>query len=105
VFAPQVSELEHRNSGAGQFGAPTVDWQARAVKQSGIAIGFSIWHVASVKRKATKLQESERDLILDACERTRQACNELTDEKRRRLKDKALSILYGHDAQSPARSR
>lgn len=68
-------------------------------------MGFPVWHATGVKRKATKPQESGRNLILAACERTRQACNKLSDEERRRLKDKALAIIYGPDAQSSARSR
>lgn len=39
------------------------------------------------------------------CERTRQAGNKLSDEERRRLKDKAIQIIYSTDAQATTRSR
>jgi uncharacterized membrane protein len=39
------------------------------------------------------------------CERTRQAGNKLSDEERRRLKDKALQLIYSANAQTPTRSR
>ena len=39
------------------------------------------------------------------CERTRQVGNKLSDEERRRLKDKALQIIYSADAATTTRSR
>lgn len=39
------------------------------------------------------------------CERTRQRCNKLSEEERRRLKDRALQIIYSANAQTTARSR
>ena len=39
------------------------------------------------------------------CERTRQRCNKLTDEQRRRLQAKALQIIYNADEQAATRSR
>ena len=58
-----------------------------------------------MKKKSAKQQEREHDEIIAACERTRQRCNKLTDEERRRLRDRALAIIYGHEANVPARSR
>ena len=57
-----------------------------------------------MKKKSAKEQKQERDEILAACERTRQECNKLTDAERRRLHEKALAIIYGHDAYASARS-
>ncbi len=54
--------------------------------------------LALVKKKhsnACAEAEDERDYILAACERARQRCNKLSDEERRRLRDKALAIIYG----------
>lgn len=39
------------------------------------------------------------------CERTRQAGNKLSEEERRRLKDKALQIIYSAEAATTTRSR
>jgi hypothetical protein len=47
----------------------------------------------------------ERDEVLAAAERTRQACNKLASEERRRLREKALAMIYGHDAKTSARRR
>jgi hypothetical protein len=60
---------------------------------------------SAMKKKSVKQQEKECEEILAACERTRQACNKLTDNERRRLHEDALAIIYGHDAKIPARSR
>ena len=57
-----------------------------------------------MKKKSAKEQAKDRADILTASERTRQACNKLTNEERRRLHEKALAIIYGHDAKIPARS-
>ncbi|MBE0541328.1 MAG: hypothetical protein IH623_08080 [Verrucomicrobia bacterium] len=55
-----------------------------------------------------KTSETTRRKPIDweaVCERTRQRCNQLSDEERRRLKDKALQIIYSANAQTSARSR
>ena len=57
-----------------------------------------------MKKKSASQKAKERDALLAACERTRQACNKLSDEERRRLYREALAIIYGHDAQTAARS-
>ncbi|MCU0786471.1 MAG: hypothetical protein MUF81_20990 [Verrucomicrobia bacterium] len=58
-----------------------------------------------MKKKSAKQQDKERDEILASCERTRQACNKLPEEERRRYHDLALAMIYGHDAKTTARSR
>ncbi len=57
-----------------------------------------------MKKRSVNQQAKDRDDVLAASERTREACNKLTSEERRRLHEKALSIIYGHDAKIPARS-
>ena len=57
-----------------------------------------------MKKTSTKAQQKQHDEIIVAAERTRQACNKLTDEERRELHQRALTIIYGHDAKIPARS-
>jgi hypothetical protein len=39
------------------------------------------------------------------CERTRQRCNKLSDEERRRYRAEALRIIYSADAKAAARCR
>jgi hypothetical protein len=58
-----------------------------------------------MKKTSGKEQQRKRDWVLAACERTRQACNKLTVEERRRLREKALAVIYGHDAKASARRR
>ncbi|HEV2436077.1 MAG TPA: hypothetical protein VG077_08755 [Verrucomicrobiae bacterium] len=58
-----------------------------------------------MKKPSIKAQPKREAEILAACERTRQACNKLTDEERRELRQRALAIIYGHDAKISARSR
>jgi hypothetical protein len=71
-----------------------------------IAQAIPLWHACSaMKKKSAARQTTERDKILAASERTRQACNKLTEEERRRLHQEAFAIIYGHDAKTPARSR
>jgi len=57
-----------------------------------------------MKKPSAKEQQVQRVEILAAAERTRQACNKLTDEERRNLRQRALAIIYGHDAKISARS-
>jgi hypothetical protein len=57
-----------------------------------------------MKKPSAKEQQKGRDEIIAAAERTRQACNKLTDEERRDLHQRALAIIYGHDAKISARS-
>jgi hypothetical protein len=47
-----------------------------------------------MKKPAVKAQQKERDEIIAAAERTRQACNKLTNEERRELRQRALAIIY-----------
>jgi hypothetical protein len=58
-----------------------------------------------MKKDSAKEAQKRRNAVLGACERTRQACNQLTDDERRRLREKALAIIYGRDAKVPARRR
>jgi hypothetical protein len=58
-----------------------------------------------MKKSSAKEQSEQRDWILAGCEENRQRCNKLSDEERRRLREKALAIIHGHDAKTPARSR
>ena len=39
------------------------------------------------------------------CEATRQRCNKLTDEERRRYREHALRLIYSADAEATTRSR
>ena len=39
------------------------------------------------------------------CERTRQRCNKLSEDERRCLREKALSLIYSSNAQAPTRRR
>ena len=57
-----------------------------------------------MKKKSAKASKLSREEILAAAERTRQACNRLTREERRELQQRALAIIYGHDAKISARS-
>ncbi len=57
-----------------------------------------------MKKPSSKAKQTQRDEILAAAERTRQACNQLNDEERRNLHQRALAIIYGHDAKISARS-
>ena len=58
-----------------------------------------------MKKKSAKILELSREEILAGCERTRQACNKLSDEERRQLRDRAVALMNGHDAKIPAGSR
>ena len=58
-----------------------------------------------MKKSALQSKITRRDYLLASCEATRQACNRLTTEERRALREKALAIIYGHDAKLAARSR
>jgi len=58
-----------------------------------------------MKKQSAKTSELSRKEILAGCERTRHACNKLSDEERRQLREKALAVINGHDAKKPARSR
>ena len=57
-----------------------------------------------MKKSSAKEQEKQRADILAACEKTRQACNKLTDEERRELLEAGLRIIYGSDAKKTIRS-
>lgn len=57
-----------------------------------------------MKKTSAKEQQKQHDEIIAAAERTRQACNKLTDDERRELHRRALTIIYGHDAKISARS-
>ena len=57
-----------------------------------------------MKKLSAKEQEKQRAEVLAAAERTRQACNKLTDEERRELQQRALAIIYGQDAKISARN-
>ena len=57
-----------------------------------------------MKKPSAKEQEKQRAEVLAAAEATRQACNNLTNEERRELRQRALAIIYGHDAKISARS-
>ncbi len=57
-----------------------------------------------MKKPSAKQQEKEAEKILAGCERTRQACNKLTDEERRELFEEGLRIIYGSDAKKSIRS-
>ena len=59
--------------------------------------------VAPMKKKpvATRKKPIDWETV---CERTRQRCNKLSDEERRRLRDVAFRIIYSADAQAPTRS-
>ncbi len=48
---------------------------------------------SAMKKKSARQQAKERDEILAACERTRQACNKLTDDERRRLREKGREAM------------
>ena len=51
-----------------------------------------------MKKTSAKAQQKQHDETIAAAERTRQACNKLTDEERRELHQRTLAIIYGHDA-------
>jgi hypothetical protein len=57
-----------------------------------------------MKKTPQQDQQKQRDKILASCERTRQACNKLTGDERKLLREKALSMIYGHEAKTSARS-
>jgi hypothetical protein len=57
-----------------------------------------------MKKKPSAQQAKQIDW--DAvCEENRRFCNKLSDEERRRLRDKALRVIYSADAQATTRSR
>lgn len=58
-----------------------------------------------MKKSSAKEQQERRDWILASCEENRQRCNKLSDEERRRLREKTLAFIHGHDAKITARSR
>ncbi len=57
-----------------------------------------------MKKPSAKEQQRQQDWILAGCEEIRQRCNKLSKQERRRLRESALTIIYGHDA-TTARSR
>lgn len=50
-------------------------------------------------------RDKDRDEVLAAAERTRQRCNKLSEKEMKHLREKALAIIYGHDAKATAGSR
>ena len=57
-----------------------------------------------MKKPAAKERENQRAEILAAAEATRQACNKLSREERRRLLQEGLRIINGSDAKATTRS-
>jgi len=54
-------------------------------------------------KKTTVKAKSQPEIDWEAaCERTRQRCNKLSDEERRRLRAQALKIIYSADAKASA---
>ena len=58
-----------------------------------------------MKRLSAKQQKVQRARILSAAERTRQACNRLSEEEMRQLHEKALALINGQDAKARAGRR
>ena len=59
----------------------------------------------AMKKLSVVAKSRRRARILASCEETRQQCNKLTDEERRKLRDEAFRIIHGADAKTPTRSR
>jgi hypothetical protein len=58
-----------------------------------------------MKSRTAEEKEARRKWLLATCEETRQRCNKLTDQERRRLREKALAFIHGHHAKATAGSR
>lgn len=57
-------------------------------------------------KKKIATSKEKQPIDWDAvCERTRQRCNKLSPEARRRLRTQALRIIYAADAETSTRSR
>lgn len=58
-----------------------------------------------MKKSPANEQQKQRAWILAGCEENRQRCNKLSDEERKRLREKTLAFIHGHDAKAPAGRR
>ena len=58
-----------------------------------------------MKQSTPKQQSRRRAWLLKECERLRQECNRLTAEERGQDLERALKIIYGTNATTPAGRR
>jgi hypothetical protein len=58
-----------------------------------------------MRKFAAKEKEARRKRLLAFCQETRQQCNKLTGEERRKLREKTLAFIGERDAEASARSR
>ena len=49
-----------------------------------------------MKKSPANEQQKQRAWILAGCEENRQRCNKLSDEERKRLREKTLAFIHGH---------
>jgi hypothetical protein len=62
--------------------------------------------LSTMKKTAKPKTPQKRDVNWEAvAERTREECNKLTNDQRWRLRDDALRLIYGCNAETPTRSR
>lgn len=54
--------------------------------------------VFDMKKLSANVQAKQEAEIIAACERTRQTLNKLSNEERRALREKSLTIIHGCDA-------
>ena len=60
--------------------------------------------VLDMKKLSASVRAKQETEIIAACERTRQACNRLSNAERRELREAALTIIHGCDAKVSHRS-
>ena len=61
-------------------------------------------YIGTMKQRPLK-GKARRDWLLEECEKLRQECNKMTEEQRKNARQRALKIIYGTDATTPAGSR
>ncbi len=58
-----------------------------------------------MKKNSTATKVRRRAKLLASCNETRRLCNQLSDEERDRLREKALQLIYSSDANASTGSR
>jgi hypothetical protein len=55
--------------------------------------------------KKPSIQTKRRQQVVSACANLRQRCNKLDEEEQQKLLEEGLKVIYGSDAEAPARRR
>jgi hypothetical protein len=63
------------------------------------------WYLGFMTQGTSREKSRRHKWLLEECEKLRQECNQLTEGQREKARQRALQIIYGTNATTPAGRR